>query len=209
MKVAVSFIKSKYKEKETIELINKTSADYIHVDLMDGKFVPNKNYDFEDIENFFADNKKPLDIHFMYEEPYKYIEKYAKLNPEIMTFHVECNDDINMIIDKVHSLNIKCGLSINPHTPISNLNPYLDKIDYVLVMSVVPGFGGQPFLPSAAYKVSALSKMKRNFILAVDGGINADTIKYVSGADMVISGSYVCMSDNYEEKINTLKSSEN
>ncbi len=205
MKVAVSFIKSKYKEKETINLINKTSADYIHVDLMDGKFVPNKNYEIKDIEDFLTDNKKPLDIHFMYEEPSKYIDDYAKLKPEIMTFHIECHDNIDMIIDKVHSLNIKCGLSINPNTPLSALNSYLDKIDYVLIMSVVPGFGGQPFLPSAVSKVSELAKMKRNFLVAVDGGINAETIEYVKNADVVISGSYICMSDNYEQKICLLK----
>ena len=106
LKVSVSFIKSKYNEKETIDHINKTSADFLHVDLMDGVFVPNKNYDFTEIKSFLKDNSKPLDIHFMYAHPKKDIELYSVLKPEFMTIHLEIDEDISDLIDYIHSFNI-------------------------------------------------------------------------------------------------------
>ncbi len=205
MKVSVSFIKSKYKEKETIDYINKTSADYIHVDLMDGIFVPSKNYDFKDIKSFLRNNTKHLDIHFMYASPKKDIELYSELKPEYITIHLEIDEDINELIDYIHSFNIKCGLSINPNTDVKELIPYLDKIDLVLIMSVTPGAGGQKFMDSAICKVNYLHSLNKDIIISVDGGINNETVKLIPNADMVVSGSYICLSDNYEEKISSLK----
>ena len=205
MKVAVSFIKSKYLEKETIDIINQTSADFLHVDIMDGKFVENKNYDFDDIEMFVKDNHLPLDVHLMVEDPLSYIEDYIKLKPYNITFHIETVRNPLMLIDLLHDNGIKCGLAINPDTPISMLMPYLNKIDTVLVMTVYPGKGGQSYIKEMTNKIDELAKIKSNFVIEADGGINNETVEDAKNCDIVVSGSYVCMADDYEEKILKLK----
>lgn len=206
MKVAVSFIKNRFNsERETIKEINKTSADYIHVDIMDGKFVAKKNYNFSDIEKFIKGINLPLDVHLMTENPEKYIKDYALLNTEYITFHYEAVSDVKKVIDLIHSYGIKCGVSIKPKTNIEKLLPYLDDIEQVLVMTVEPGEGGQSFMMEMISKIDYLKKLNKNFIINVDGGINDETIKYVQNADMVVSGSYVCMSDDFELSINKLK----
>ena len=205
LKVSVSFIKNKYNdEKKTIEEINYTSADYIHVDIMDGKFVENKNYDINEVSLFLRENVKPLDVHLICYDLEKYIVEYADLMPKFITFHLEATDKVDEMIDMIHSYGIKCGISIKPDTRIEELLPYLDKIELVLIMSVEPGMGGQKFMPIAIDKINELRKINRNVIISVDGGINDETVKLVN-SDMVVSGSYVCMSDNFEEKINRLK----
>lgn len=205
LKISVSFIKSKYNEKETIDLINKTSANYLHLDIMDGIFVKNKNYTFEQISSFLVNNQKPLDIHLMCEINENIIKKYASLNPAYITFHLEATNDILKIIDLIHSYNIKCGISIKPNTDVEQLKPYLSKIEQVLIMSVEPGLGGQSFIKSSENKINKLSNCQGSFIISVDGGINNETINLVQKADMVVSGSYVCLSDNYEKQIETLR----
>jgi len=205
MKVAVSFIKSRVNEKETVDLINKTSADFLHVDIMDGKFVENITYDFEDIELFVKDNKKPLDIHLMCKEPQAYIEEYLKLKPYNITFHIEAVANPQKLIDYLHDNGIKCGIAINPETNVKSILPYLESIDTVLVMTVHPGKGGQKFMKEMVYKVDKLNKLKGNFVIEVDGGVNNESISYLQNADIVVSGSYVCTSDNFEEKVRNLK----
>ena len=205
LKVSVSFIKNKYNdEKKTIEEINYTSADYIHVDIMDGKFVENKNYDINEVSLFLRENVKPLDVHLMCFDLEKYIVEYADLMPEFITFHLEATDKVNEMIDMIHSYGIKCGISIKPNTSVKELLPYLDKIELVLIMSVEPGKGGQKFMPIAIDKINELRKLNKNIIISVDGGINDETVRMVN-TDMVVSGSYVCMSDNFEKNIEILK----
>ncbi len=205
MKVSVSFIKNKYNdEKKTIDAINYTSADYIHVDIMDGKFVENKNYDINEVSLFLRENVKPLDVHLMCYDLEKYIVEYADLMPEFITFHLEATDKVDEMIDMIHSYGIKCGISIKPATRVEELLPYLDKIELVLVMSVEPGMGGQKFMPIAIDKINELRKINRNVIISVDGGINDETVK-LANSDMVVSGSYVCMSDNFEKNIELLR----
>ena len=206
LKVSVSFIKNKYNdEKKTIEEINYTSADYIHVDIMDGKFVENKNYDIKDISLFLRENVKPLDVHLMCCDLEKYIVEYADLMPEFITFHLEATDKVNEMIDMIHSYGIKCGISIKPVTSVDELLPYLDNIDLVLVMSVNPGLGGQTFMMESIDKINKLRKLnKGNFKISVDGGINNETIKYVD-VDIAVSGSYVCMSNDFEGAIRNLR----
>ena len=124
--------------------------------------------------------------------------------PEFITFHLEATDKVNEIIDMIHSYGIKCGISIKPNTSVRDLLPYLDRIELVLIMSVEPGKGGQKFMPIAIDKINELRKLNKNIIISVDGGINDETVKLVN-SDMVVSGSYVCMSEDFEEKINKLK----
>lgn len=205
MKIAVSFIKSKYNEKETIDIINQTSSDYLHIDIMDGKFVENKNYDFDDIELFVKDNHLPLDIHLMCKEPQKYIEEYIKLKPYNITFHIEAVESPERLINLLHENNIKAGLAINPETNIKSIIPYLDIIDTVLIMTVHPGKGGQRFMMEMIDKINEISKLKKDFQIEVDGGINNETIQYVKDVDIIVSGSYICESDNYDLQINKLR----
>lgn len=205
MKVAVSFIKSKYNEKETIKLIDKTDADYLHLDIMDGKFVEHKNYTFREIEKLVQNTSKKLDVHLMCENPSKFIKDYALLNTECITFHLEAIKDPESIIEEIHSYGIKCGISIKPSTKVESLKPYLNRIEQVLVMSVEPGKGGQSFQMEAIDKINSLKELNLNFIINVDGGINEETISYVKNADMVVSGSYVCLSDDYQSQINKLR----
>lgn len=204
MKVAVSFIKSLYDEKNTIKLIDMTSADYIHIDIMDGEFVPTKNYDFDDIKLMLDGVSKLLDVHLMVKHPLSYIKDYASLNTKQITFHPEADDDIYETINEIHSYGIKAGLAINPDTPVKQIEKYLDLVDVVLVMGVYPGKGGQKFISETAKKIEELNHYS-DLLIEVDGGINKDTIDMVRGADMVVSGSYVCESTDYEKAIESLR----
>ena len=205
MKVAISIIKSRVKEKETIDLINKTTADYIHIDIMDGIFVENKSYDFEDIKLFLKDNRKPVDVHLMCQNPLEYIKEYVKLKPYCITFHIEAEKSPEKLINFIHENGIKCGIAINPETSIDVIKPYLNMIDILLVMSVNPGKGGQKFMMDMVSKIDELAKLKGNFEIEVDGGVNNETVKYLNNADIVVSGSYICMSDDFEMAYLTLK----
>lgn len=205
MKVSVSFLTSKDIKSDILKL-DKTSTDYIHVDVMDGKFVSNVNEPYDNLKDFSLEKK--LDVHLMVEDPIGYIEKYANLNPEYITIHHEIDKDVMALLDKIKSFGIKCGISINPDTNIKVLKQYLDKVDLILIMSVVPGKGGQKFIEDTTNKVIEVRKMiddvGRDIAICVDGGINDETISKVQGADIVVSGSYVLNSDNYQEKIESL-----
>lgn len=205
MKVSVSFLTSKDIKSDILKL-DKTSTDYIHVDVMDGKFVSNVNEPYDNLKDFSLEKK--LDVHLMVEDPIGYIEKYANLNPEYITIHHEIDKDVMALLDKIKSFGIKCGISINPDANIKVLKQYLDKVDLILIMSVVPGKGGQKFIEDTTNKVIEVRKMiddvGRDIAICVDGGINDETISKVQGADIVVSGSYVLNSDNYQEKIKSL-----
>lgn len=203
--MSVSFIKSRLIEQETIVKIAESKADYIHVDMMDGKFVPTKNYTFKDVYKFVSGISKPLDIHLMCEKPEKYVRNFAMLNTEFITFHLEAVSDVDKMIDIIHSYGIKCGISIKPETDVDELIPYLDKIELVLIMTVEPGKGGQKFMSDMVSKVDKIRDLNKKIIISADGGINDETVKELKNCDMVVSGSYVCMNDNYDESINKLK----
>ncbi len=210
MEIAVSFLKSKFNLKDTINKINDTNADYIHVDVMDGDFVPNKTSNYYEIKDILQHSNKLLDIHLMVSNPTKYILEYKNLKPKYITIHSEINKNIDDLIDLIKSFNIEVGISINPKTSVEDIMKYLDKVDNVLVMSVEPGIGGQRFMDSILYKIDILNKIRKekklNYKISIDGGINNESIKKVIKADFVISGSYICMSDNYQDKIDSLRS---
>lgn len=210
MEIAVSFLKSKYTIEDTIKKINETNAEYIHVDVMDGEFVPNKSFIYNDVKEILKKTNKKLDIHLMVGNPLEYILEYKNLNPEIITIHSEINKNIDDYIDLIKSYNIKVGLSIKPKTSIETIEKYLNRIDNVLIMSVEPGKGGQKFMDSILYKIDILEKLRAennyNYKISIDGGINEDTIVKVKKVDFVISGSYICMSNDYQSKINELRS---
>lgn len=208
MKVSVSFLKSKVSKKECIERIEKTSASYIHVDLMDGVFVPEKNDDIEEVISLLKNHIKPLDIHLMVQDPKEDIKKLSILKPEYITIQVEI-EQVKEDIKLIHSYGIKAGLAINPDTSIEKLKPFLNDIDLVLVMSVYPGKGGQSFIMDSIGTLQELQEInmniKNDFKVSIDGGINKETVGYVCKyVDQVVSGSFVCMSDDYERQINML-----
>lgn len=209
MKISASFLSCK-KIIPAIEQLSFTDVDYIHVDFMEGDFVKGKTKSFHEIKKGNKYCSKRLDVHLMTNHLKKYIRKFASLNCEYITFHIEVGRDIENYIEMVHSYGVKCGLAINPDTNLEELAPYLPMIDMVLVMSVTPGYGGQAFIPQIVDKVKKLrndlKKKKLKVLISVDGGINVDTIKKVKPyVDMVVAGSYITNSSNFQERIDNLK----
>ncbi len=204
-KISVSFLSSKDIINDLID-IEASSADYIHVDVMDGKFVKAKNLPFKYLDRMSYVLKKRLDVHLMVKDPIKYIEKYATLNSEYITVHVELGE-VDKYIELIKSYGIKCGLAINPDTDVNELKKYLGKIDLILIMSVFPGAGGQSFIEETTKRIDMVKSMigNRKIVINVDGGINDTTISKVKKKDIVVSGSYIINSDDFEEKIQSLR----
>ena len=205
----MSFLKSKYNLKDTIDKINKTDVEYIHVDVMDGHFVPNISCIYNDVKDVLKNSNKMLDIHLMVDNPIKYILEYKNLLPKFITIHSEINNNIDDLIDLIKSYGIGVGLSIKPKTSVEFIEKYLDRVDNVLIMSVEPGRGGQKFMDSVVYKIDILDKIRKNkklnYKISIDGGINKDTIDKVRNVDFVISGSYICMNEDYQSMIDSLR----
>lgn len=189
---------------DKLKSIDDLKPNYIHLDIMDGLFVSN-SVDMSDLPLM----NTPKDIHLMVENVKKYVDIYKKYQPEYMTFHLEVNNDIDEIIDYIHSLNIKVGLSIKPSTPVKELSKYLDKVDLILVMSVEPGQGGQSFIMNSIEKVNELNQLREDnnykYVIEIDGGINAVTKKLVPACDIFVVGSYITSSDDYQSRISSLK----
>lgn len=207
MKISASYLSIKDNLKENINKLTECGIDYLHLDVMDGKFVENKTLDFEKIEKII-NNKKPLDVHLMVEDVRSYIDLYKNLNPCFITFHYEINYDIMSLVMYLKQNNIKVGMSIKPNTKVESLIPYLPFIDLVLVMSVEPGKGGQKFLDNSVKKINKLIELRNkfdyNYLIEVDGGINDETISLVNNVDIVVIGSYIT-SGNYEDRIKNVK----
>ena len=208
MKVSTTFLSSKDVPRD-LTLLDKTDTDYIHVDVMDGKFVPNKTMPFSEMKHISEYTSKRLDVHLMVVDPSKYIPLYAELNTEYITFHVEVDEEIEKDLKMIKDYSIKCGLSIKPDTKVSSLIPYLPYLDLILIMSVEPGKGGQSFIPESEDKIKEVRALLDSYnidaIINVDGGINDKTISKCRDADMVAAGSYVVLSDNFQEKISSLR----
>lgn len=204
MEVSVSLLKESNID-EAIEKLNTTNASYFHLDVMDGNFVSNTSYSVLQIKNMIKKCNKKIDAHFMVNNPLYYLDELKEEKIEYFTFHVEL-DNVESIINKIKSYNFKVGLSIKPNTDINVLNKYLDNIDLILIMSVEPGYGGQKFLPSTLSKLNNIRNLigNRNIKLAVDGGINNDTIKLLDDVDIVVVGSYITNNSDYQEQIDKL-----
>lgn len=196
---------------DEIELINKSKADWFHLDVMDGVFVPNITFGSPVLDIFKNYAKKPLDIHLMIVNPENYIDKFSSYNPDTITFHIEAVKDISAILKKIKNLNIKAGLAINPDTPIKDLEPYLNEIDMVCLMGVFPGFSGQKFINKTNSRLRDLKKLieskKSNALIQIDGGVDLSNVKELSrlGADILVSGSCIFKSKNPSKIIDSLK----
>jgi len=197
--------------QKDIDMINRSEADWLHLDIMDGMFVPNISFGFPVISAVAKACKKTLDTHFMIEHPEHYIAQTAKLGVEIMCVHYEACVHLHRTIQEIHAAGMKAGVALNPSTPVSVLEDILDDLDLVLIMSVNPGFGGQKFIPNALKKVAQLRQEidKRNLstIIEVDGGVQGENAQALvdAGADALVSGSYIFNSPNPEETIRSLK----
>ena len=203
MKLSISLLSIKDRI-EFIKKINDCNIDYIHIDVMDKTFVDNVAYSMEEIREINAISNKKLDVHLMVNDPFKYIDNLRDMNIEYITFHVEIDKDISKLIDIVHGMGYKCGLAINPNTNIDALEPYISNIDLILVMSVMPGYGGQLFINSIYNKLESLRNKYKNMTISVDGGINQDNIyKLSSLVDMVVIGSY--LSTETKEKVEMIR----
>ena len=209
MKTSISFLSSNNPPRD-LKLLNDTDTDFIHLDIMDGKFVKNKTMPFREMKNIYKYTNKRLDVHLMVSEPEKYIENYSTLNTEYITIHLEIVGDINKYIQLIKSYGIKAGIAIKPNTNVRDIVPYLPYIDLILVMSVEPGEGGQEFISGSDDKIREIRKLLEEYnindvVVSVDGGVNDKTIEYCRDCDIVVSGSYIINSDNFQEKIDTLR----
>ena len=188
-------------------------AKFIHIDVMDGKFVPNVSFSLEEITSLTKTHSMLNDVHLMIEEPIKYIKDYANAGADLITFHLEASktyEETIKTIDEIHSYGLYAGLSIKPLTPIENLLPYIDKVDLILLMSVEPGKGGQKFIFESlerAKKIkNMLSALKDKPLLEIDGGINDVTGKesLEAGVDVLVAGSYLYGHDDMDERLKKL-----
>ncbi len=209
MKVSVSILSSSIKPQDIVKKLDNTKADFIHVDIMDGKFVENKTWTISEVKKIISYSKLPLDVHLMVENPSKYIEDYALLNTSYITFHYEAVKDIDKMINEIKNYGLKVGIAINPETDEKVLYPYLTKVDQILVMSVHPGKSGQSFIDNTPNKIENLKQeiinQNAKTIISVDGGINDETGKLCveKGVDMLVSASYI--HKDIVNNINTLK----
>ena len=208
MKISATFLSSSNIPAD-LKKLNDTDVDYIHVDVMDGKFVPNKTMPFREMRNIYKYTDKRLDVHLMVDDPKKYIPLYAELNTEYITFHVEVMEHIEECLELIKSYGIKCGLALRPSTPVKSLVPYLPLLDLVLVMSVEPGKGGQKFILSSQEKIEEVRALLDSYhskaVINVDGGINNETKDKCQECDILTSGSYIINSESFQQRIDSLR----
>ena len=210
MDVALSILTVDYSDvKKSLENVID-SVDYIHLDVMDGEFVPNISFGYSFIKSLRKITDKPFDTHLMMVHPNKYIKEFVEAGSDYITFHIEADCDAKETIDLIHSFNVKAGISIKPNTKVDEIKDLLPCLDMVLVMSVEPGFGGQKFMPIAIDKVKELSELKKkynyNYLINIDGGIKDSTAVYIKDyVDLAVSGSYILNSDTPKENALKLK----
>ena len=194
-----------------IEMINNSDADWLHLDIMDGVFVPNISFGFPVMEAVAKVCKKPLDVHFMIVHPEQYIERTARLGAMLMNVHLEACTHLHRTIQEIHQAGMKAGVTLNPSTPVSALEDIIGDVELVLLMSVNPGFGGQKFIANTIKKVHELRELiarsGSKALIEVDGGVQNETAPRLveAGADVLVSGSYIFGAENPTEVIKSLK----
>lgn len=195
----------------SIDMVNKSEADWLHIDVMDGVFVPNISFGFPVLDYVKKLSTKPLDVHLMIVDPMKFVKEVKNSNAYLMNVHYEVSTHLHRSIQQIKEAGMKAAVTLNPHTPVSLLQDVVTDLDMILLMSVNPGFGGQKFIPNTVNKVAELKelilKKGSKAIIEVDGGINLETGKLVvdAGADALVAGNFVFKSENPIETIAALK----
>lgn len=208
--IAPSILSADFANLESeINKVVVAGADWIHVDVMDGRFVNNITIGIPVVASLKKVSKIPLDVHLMIEEPEKYVPQFIQAGSDWLTFHVEATSNPILLLQKIRSLGAKAGISLRPKTDISILDPLLSHLDLVLVMTVEPGFGGQSFMMDQVPKISYLkqkrSELGLSYLIEVDGGVSDKTLAYLTQADALVAGSYIFKND-YAKAIASLKS---
>ena len=196
---------------DEIRMVNSSTADWIHCDIMDGHFVPNISFGLPVIEQIKKIAGKPLDVHLMISDPDRYLERFKEAGADILTVHYETCPHLHRTIGAIRELGMKAGVAINPHTPVQMLIDIMHDLDLILLMTVNPGFGGQKFIQSSYKRLVTLRQMVNtlapNALIEVDGGVNLDTGRqlFMAGADVLVAGNYVFSSENPIGTIEALK----
>ena len=209
MKVSASFLSIEDQLEDKIQTLAHANPDYLHLDIMDGNFVPRKTWSKDEMKTLLKDIDTPLDVHLMVEDIEMYAREFSELHPEFITFHIEATRRPEEIIRFIHHLGRRVGITLNPNTSLENIIPYLGKVDLVLVMSVEAGAGGQEFLQNSIDRIHRLEDIRKQngyeYLIEVDGGINEVTAFYCRNADILVAGSYITKSDDYGRAIEELK----
>ncbi|PRY97352.1 ribulose-phosphate 3-epimerase [Marinilabilia salmonicolor] len=194
-----------------IEIVNQSEADWFHLDIMDGVFVPNISFGIPVVEAVKKHAQKPLDVHLMIVQPEKYITAFRDAGADLLNVHYEASPHLHRTVQEIHNAGMKAGVTINPHTPVALLEDIIEMVDLVLIMSVNPGFGGQKFIEHTFHRVEQLrnliNKKNSKALIEVDGGVSTDNSAqlYEAGADVLVSGSFIFKSDDPVQTISELK----